>query len=108
MIATLEHEVCLGPLTQIPLGEGRAFLVEGQEIAVFHTRHGVYATQALCPHRAGPLMDGLVGGTTLMCPLHAWKFDLRTGEVLTGSCGLTTYPVRVTDQGDILLSYSPA
>ena len=107
MTATLEQEICLGPLTQIPLGEGREFLVKGMPVAVFRTRHGVFATQALCPHRDGPLIDGLIGGTTLMCPLHAWKFDLSTGEAVTGSCGLTTYSVRVTEQGDVMLMHSP-
>ncbi len=65
---------------------------------MFHTRGGdVYAVQAECPHRGGPLADGLVGGTTLICPLHAWKFDLTTGQALFGDCGLKTYPVRVDD-----------
>ena len=101
-------EINLGPLTQIPLGEGRNFEVSGTEIAVFHTRQGVYATQAACPHRQGPLADGLVGGTTLICPFHAWKFDLKTGEALMGQCGLQTYPVRVTESGDLRLMMTGA
>ena len=101
-------EINLGPLTQIPLGEGRNFEVGGTEIAVFHTRQGVYATQAACPHRQGPLADGLVGGTTLLCPFHAWKFDLTTGAALMGQCGLQTYPVRVTDSGDLQLMMTGA
>ena len=101
-IATREY--CLGSVTQIPLGEGRAFVVAGRRIAVFRTRTGgVYATQADCPHRSGPLADGLLGGDVLVCPLHAWKFDLRTGEALFGSCGLTTYPVRVSQTGELFL-----
>lgn len=92
-------EVLLGALTQIPVGEGRTFRVHDREIAVFRTYEGeVYATQAYCPHLHGPLADGLMGGTTLMCPLHDRTFDLRTG------CGtshehlsLVTYPARVED-----------
>lgn len=102
------REVCLGPLGQIPPGEGRNFDVQGQQIAVFHTRTGeVFATQAECPHRVGPLADGLLGGTTLVCPLHAWKFDLRTGQALYGTCDLTTYPVRLSAAGEILLTLHP-
>ena len=97
-------EITLGPLAQIPLGEGRNFQVGGTEIAVFHTRQGVYATQAECPHRKGPLADGLVGGTSLVCPFHAWKFDLQTGDALMGQCGIQTYPVRVTEGGDLWLT----
>ncbi len=103
---TAGTEYALGPLDQIPLGEGREFDVAGNLIAVFRLRRGggVYAVQAVCPHRNGPLIDGLVGGTTVVCPFHAWKFDLRTGEALMGSCGITTYPVRVTGTGDLVLT----
>ncbi len=100
---TASADLNLGPLAQIPLGEGRNFMVRGTEIAVFHTRQGIYATQAACPHRQGPLADGLIGGTTLVCPFHAWKFDLTTGEALMGQCGLQIYPVRVTEGGDLRL-----
>ncbi len=99
--ATLS-EVSLGPVAQIPPGEGRVFSVAGEEIAVFHTRSGqVYATQAECPHRQGPLADGLIGGTTLMCPLHSRKFNLATGEELSGDCPLKTYPIRLTESGEM-------
>ena len=98
-------ELDLGPLSVIPLGEGRNFEANGRRIAVFHTRsRAVFAVQAECPHRAGPLADGLVGGTTLICPLHSWKFDLSTGEALFGECGLQTYPVRVNEAGRIILT----
>ena len=51
----------------------------------------------------GPLSDGLLGGTTLVCPLHDNAFDLRTGAPLTGNCPLRTYPVRATEDGRIML-----
>lgn len=90
-------EVLLGAVDQIPTGEGRTFSVNGLEIAVFHTPEGaVYATQAYCPHLHGPLADGLVGGTTLMCPLHDRTFDLKTGCGTSHEhLGLCTYPTRV-------------
>ena len=94
----------IGKLSQIPPGEGRNFEVDGVRIAVFHTRAGeVYAAQAECPHLGGPLADGLVGGATLICPLHERSFDLRTGAGLGDSCSLKTYPVRATVDGAILL-----
>jgi nitrite reductase (NADH) small subunit len=105
MTAT-EVEVTLGPLSLIPPGEGRNFEVAGERIAVFHTRAGqVFATQAACPHKNGPLADGLVGADVVICPLHAWKFDLNTGEPLLGTCKLKTYPVRTNDQGLVLLTF---
>src|SRR5450432_488445 len=99
-------ETKLGPVSNIPPGEGRVYSVNGEKIAVFHTRSGaVYAVQAECPHRGGPLADGLVGGSTLVCPLHGWKFDLSTGAALMGECGLKTYPVRVDESGGIVITF---
>ena len=57
---------------------------------------------------AAPLADGLIGGTTLVCPLHAWKFDLATGDVLMGDCGIKTFPVRVDEKGQIVVTVSKA
>ena len=95
-------ETSLGSVAQIPMGEGRVFPVAGQEIAVFHTRAGtVYAVQAECPHRNGPLADGLVGGTIVMCPFHSRKFDLTTGRGLQGDCDIRTYPIRLTEIGEM-------
>jgi nitrite reductase (NADH) small subunit len=99
MTATVT-EVRLGPVDAIPLGEGRTFRVSGKRIAVFRTRTDeLFATQADCPHRGGPLADGLVGGTTLICPLHAWKFDLATGTPMFGDCDLQTFPIRIDEDG---------
>lgn len=106
-LMTAKHtmtETRLGPLTNIPPGEGRVYSVEGERIAIFRMRSGeVYAVQADCPHRGGPLADGLVGGASLICPLHAWKFDLKTGQALFGDCGLKTFPVRVDASEQIIL-----
>lgn len=97
----------LGSLQLIPPGEGRNFAVAGERIAVFHTRAGeLFATQADCPHRNGPLADGLVGDRTVICPLHAWKFDLGSGALQGGDCKLKTYPVRLTCDGLIALTVS--
>jgi len=97
-------EVTLGPIQAIPEGEGRTFEIGQKRLAVFRTRQGkVFATQASCPHRDGPLADGLVGGRTLVCPLHSLKFDLDTGRSLDGSCTLTVYPARLGSNGQVLV-----
>jgi len=95
----------VGPVDEIPLGEGRTFAVGDERVAVFRTRSGqLFAVQAECPHKRGPLADGLLGGTTLICPLHSWKFDLRSGEALMGDCALRTYAVRADEAGQIIVS----
>jgi nitrite reductase (NADH) small subunit len=86
----------LGPASQIPPGEGRSFIVDGKPIAVFHTRGGnFFATQADCPHRGGPLADGLIDETTVICPLHDRIFALASGEGVGNTCSLTVYPARI-------------
>ena len=103
--STPAAEILLGPVHQIPPGEGRVFPVAGVEIAVFHTRAGeVYAVQAECPHRQGPLADGLLGGTTVICPFHGRKFDLATGTGQQGDCDLQTYPARLDAHGGVWLT----
>ena len=85
----------LGPIDQIPLGEARVFRVGGRDIAVFRCRTGdVFATSAECPHRGGPLADGLTGKHSVICPLHGFLFDLRTGEAPGRDCArLVTHRV---------------
>jgi nitrite reductase (NADH) small subunit len=97
-------ERVLGRLADIPPGEGRTFELDGLRIAVFHTRAGdVFATQAECPHRAGPLADGMLAGATVTCPLHERVYDLASGRAVAGECGITTYPVQATEEGLMLL-----
>ena len=104
-MTTHATELIIGPLDAIPPGEGRTFTISGEKIAVFRTRAGhVFAVQAECPHRGGPLADGLVGGSTVICPLHSWKFDLAMGTALIGECGLKTFPVRLNESADIVLN----
>lgn len=99
-------ERAIGNLSQIPPGEGRNFDVDGTVVTVFRTRAGeVFATQPRCPHRQGPLSDGLMGGTLLVCPLHDTTFDLRTGCSVAGDYRLRTYPVRATEDGRIMLAF---
>ncbi|MGE0681701.1 MAG: Rieske (2Fe-2S) protein [Candidatus Binatia bacterium] len=90
--------VDLGPVDFLPLGEGRAYVVNGLMIAVFRQRDGrLFATDNSCPHRGGPLADGIIGAGKLICPLHAWKFDLETGHCAAENMTIHTYPVHEVD-----------
>ena len=96
----MANEFVLGRPDQIPLGEGRAFKVGDEKIAVFRTRAGgVYAIQAICPHLGGPLADGLVGDATVICPLHERTFDLRTGAGVGCDESLRQFPLRIDGDG---------
>ena len=82
----------------IPPREGRVAVVGGREIAIFNLGGGFLAIDNRCPHRGGPLADGIVAGGAVVCPLHAWKIDLHTGSVARPA-GLETcvrsYPTRL-------------
>ena len=100
----MSKHIRLGTLSSIPRGEGRTFEVGPVRVAVFHGRDGrVFATQAECPHRGGPLADGLLGGTTLVCPMHEWTFDLVSGMALQGACGIRIYPIHADGDGNLVL-----
>ena len=107
MIAIDEAQVVnLGSADRIPLGEGRNVEVAGEAIAVFRTRAGeLFAVQANCPHRGGPLADGIIGGSRIVCPLHSYAFELATGAPLREGCpALRTYRVSLSSAGEVLLT----
>jgi nitrite reductase (NADH) small subunit len=96
----------LGRVDRIPVGEGRTFYVEDTPVAIFRTRDGkLFATQAFCSHKQGPLSDGIVGSDKVICPLHAYKFHLDTGAAIGHDCpALQTYSVLLNEQHEILLT----
>ena len=69
------------PAEGIPLREGRAVNVGVEEIAIFNLGHKFLAVGNRCPHKGGPLADGIVSGESVVCPLHGWKVCLATGDV---------------------------
>lgn len=89
----------------IPPREGRAVKVGNREIAIFNLGDRFLAVDNRCPHKSGPLADGIVSGATVVCPLHAWKISLETGEGVDGpsasSC-IETFRTRV-EHGVIFL-----
>jgi 3-phenylpropionate/trans-cinnamate dioxygenase ferredoxin subunit len=96
------------PLADLPRGEGLRVDRVDPAIAVFHTDAGeVYAIDDTCTHQDASLADGWLEDCEVECPLHASRFDLRTGEVDAPPAKLSvrTHPVTITD-GDIYVSVS--
>lgn len=85
----------------IPVREGRSVKIAGRDVAIFNLGGRFLAIENRCPHRGGPLADGIVSGATVVCPLHAWKVNIETGTVVTASSGgpscVATFDVRVQD-----------
>jgi len=93
----------------IPPREGRAVKVGDKEIAIFNLNGRFLTIENRCPHQGGPLCDGIVSGTTVVCPLHGWRFDLESGVAVRASLPacVTTFPTHVED-GIILVDLSGA
>ena len=94
----------IGALTDIPREGARVVKTVAGCVAVFRTATDqVFALNDRCPHKGGPLSEGIVHGTQVTCPLHAWVFSLETGQVQGADEGeVATYPVLI-EAGRILL-----
>jgi nitrite reductase (NADH) small subunit len=104
-VATLPSVVALCALGEIPVGLGRSFRVGGKLVAVFRSRAGrVFAMDGVCPHKGGPLADGMLAGENVVCPLHTFRFHGVSGACDQPSvCAVATYPVEVID-GNVCLT----
>lgn len=94
----------IGAIDEIPVRGARKVKTKLGCLAVFRTDETtVFATSNVCPHKQGPLNEGIVHGTKVTCPLHNWVFDLETGVAQGADEGrIATYAVRVED-GRILI-----
>jgi nitrite reductase (NADH) small subunit len=96
----------VGAVADIPLRGARRVPTPKGDIAVFRTGDDrVFALWDVCPHKGGPLSQGIVHGHAVACPLHNMNIELATGELMGADQGkgcAPTVPVRV-EGGRILL-----
>ncbi len=94
----------IAALDDIPQRGGRVVKTHAGCIAIFRTIDDqVFALDDACPHKNGPLSEGIVHGTSVTCPLHNWVIDLATGSAKGADEGQTnTYRIKV-ENGRLLL-----
>jgi len=94
----------IGALSDVPVRGARQIKTKLGCIAIFRTdEETVYATSNVCPHKGGPLSEGIVHGDKVTCPLHNWVFDLQTGQAQGADEGqIATYPVKI-EHGRLLI-----
>jgi len=102
------HWVGVGAASDIPPLGAKRFRLGGDTIAVFRTSSDEYfALVDRCPHRGGPLSEGIVSGRGVACPLHGWVIALDSGAAVAPDNGRApTLPVKIVD-GRIQLAISP-
>ena len=97
--------VSIGPLTEIPRQGARCVKNGDMSIAVFRTSHDqIFALEDKCPHKNGPLSQGIVHDGCVTCPLHNWVISLETGAAQGADEGQTaTFEIKIED-GNVLLA----
>ena len=96
----------IGAVSDIPERGARKLKTALGCVAVFRTGpQEVFAALDRCPHKGGPLSEGIVHGQSVTCPLHNWVFDLNTGQASGEDARIETFPVRL-DGGRILIDGS--
>lgn len=105
---SIEAWIKVGPLESVPRRGARVIAGARGDIAIFRTAaDAIFALDDRCPHRGGPLSQGIVFGERVACPLHDWVIELKTGGAVAPDVGCTiTYPVRI-ENGVIWLYATP-
>jgi len=98
----------VGAVDDIPRQGARVVLLGDTPVAVFRTVDDeIFALLDRCPHKGGPLSQGIVFGRRVTCPLHDWKLHLDTGLAVAPDEGCAArYPIRIED-GIVWLSRQP-
>jgi len=103
----MSNWIDIAALSEIPKRGARVVKTRLGCVAVFRTEDDrVFAIDDTCPHKKGPLSEGIVHGASVTCPLHNWVFDLETGMAQGEDEGqVATFDAKVTD-GRVLLEAS--
>jgi nitrite reductase (NADH) small subunit len=96
----MSRRVRVAQVVDIPPGEGRVVDAEGKTLALFNVDGAFYALDNTCSHRGGPLGEGDLEGTVVICPWHAWRWDVKTGaNVNNPAVKMACFPVSLDGGG---------
>ncbi len=100
----MSNWIKIAPLSEFPQQGARVVRHDGKDIAVFRNAgDGIFAMNDKCPHKGGPLSQGIVSGNTVTCPLHGMNICFDDGKALAPDEGCVgTYPVKV-EEGVVFL-----
>lgn len=96
----MSARVRVAQAADVPSGEGCVVEALGKALALFNVSGTFYAIDNACPHRGGPLGEGDLDGTAVLCPWHAWRWDVKTGaNVNNPAVRVACFPVTLEDGG---------
>lgn len=90
--------VTVAKVSELGPGEARLVTAGTRKLALFNIAGTFYAIDNACKHRGGPLCEGELEGSTVICPWHGWEYDVRTGHCESGGAHVNSYPIQL--QGD--------
>ncbi|MEP7454014.1 nitrite reductase small subunit NirD [Phyllobacterium sp. SB3] len=101
----MDNWIAIGSINDIPRRGARCVMTPQGKIAVFRTMEDqIFAIDDHCPHKGGPLSQGIVHGAAVTCPLHNWVISLETGKALGADEGIVrTIPVKF--DGELVLAW---
>jgi nitrite reductase (NADH) small subunit len=95
--------VRVASVDDVPAGQGLVVQAEGRALALFNVDGTFYAIDNTCLHRGGPLGEGDLDGRVVMCPWHAWRWDVTTGaNVNNPAVKVACFPVSV-ERGEVFV-----
>jgi len=89
----------VGSVEDIPQLGARVIKTSAGDVGIFRTADDeIFALRDSCPHKGGPLSQGIVHGRSVTCPLHNWRIEFETGKAMAPDEGCAArYPVRIED-----------
>jgi NAD(P)H-dependent nitrite reductase small subunit len=94
--------VRVASINDVPEGEGKVVKANGRELALFKLGGEFYAIDNTCKHMGGPLGEGWLEDSIVTCPLHGWRYDIKTGICqMFPNIKVDSFPVKV--EGDDVL-----
>lgn len=104
----MSNWINIGHVDDIPRLGARVVPTEQGDIAIFRTADNtVFALADRCPHRNGPLSQGIVHGHIITCPLHNWRINLNDGTAISPDEGCTrSFQIQVDANGQLFLDVS--
>lgn len=93
-----EGYVKICKVSDLKENQGKRFIINDVDIAVFKVDGEIFVLNNICPHQHTALIyDGFIEDGCVVCPAHGWMFNLKTGKQPTGARGLDSYPVKIID-----------